>query len=225
MRDIEQSFLLLVKHQTIFFLPSSFSVLFLTHSLARSHPVFLYPLDVDNSGTISNDELKSLFTFLEIQTTDEELNKIIELVDVDRSGTLSFEEFVTLIHLLNSANEEEEEGNNDSDREAHLRNLKLIFDTVGMRFLIYFSPFILILFSSLLLYLFVYLFVCLLDTDHSGSISTNELGEMFSKLGYEINTEELVQLIALVDDDKNGTLEFEEFIKLMDLFLQHLQNS
>ena len=34
--------------------------------------------------------------------------------------------------------EEEEEGNNDSDREAHLRNLKLIFDTVGMRLLIYF---------------------------------------------------------------------------------------
>jgi Ca2+-binding EF-hand superfamily protein len=59
------------------------------------------------------------------------------------------------------------------------------------------------------------------DSDKSGSISTEELGEMFKTLGYETSVEELTQLIRLVDADGNGALDFDEFVSLMDLFLQH----
>lgn len=57
------------------------------------------------------------------------------------------------------------------------------------------------------------------DTDGSGSICIGELGEMFQKLGYETTLEELTQLIQHVDADGNGSLDFEEFLALMDIFL------
>jgi Ca2+-binding EF-hand superfamily protein len=43
---------------------------------------------------------------------------------------------------------------------------------------------------------------------------------MFKTLGYETTVEEITQLITLVDADGNGALDFEEFVTLMDLFLQ-----
>lgn len=63
------------------------------------------------------------------------------------------------------------------------------------------------------------------DSDKSGTISTDELGELFrTSLGYPDTTpEEIAQLIQLVDSDGNGVLDFEEFVTLMDLFLQHEQ--
>ncbi len=60
----------------------------------------------------------------------------------------------------------------------------------------------------------------LLDADGSGSICVDELGEMFQKLGYETTREELIQLIKHVDTDGNGSLDFEEFLTLMNIFLR-----
>jgi calmodulin len=152
--------------------------------------------DVDHSGTITNDELQGLFKILEMEVTDEEIDRLVRIVDVDRSGTLSFHEFVTMVCVM-AANEEKE-------KEEHRSNLRVVFDSVGESSA---SPFSLNPPPTT-------------DSDKSGSISTEELGEMFKTLGYETTVEEITQLITLVDADGNGALDFEEFVTLMDLFLQ-----
>lgn len=97
--------------------------------------------DDDGSGSISIDELKKLFAFLEIAATDEEIQKIVRLVDVDRSGTLDFEEFVTLIHLLlNPGNDEDGDDEDETpqltpapsqETDPHRANLRQVFNNVG----------------------------------------------------------------------------------------------
>jgi hypothetical protein len=79
--------------------------------------------DVDHSGTITNDELQGLFKILEMEVTDEEIDRLVRIVDVDRSGTLSFHEFVTMVCVM-AANEEKE-------KEEHRSNLRVVFDSVG----------------------------------------------------------------------------------------------
>lgn len=79
--------------------------------------------DLDNSGTITHDELTSLFKSLELEATDEEIHSLIEVVDVDHSGTLNFEEFVTMICLI-AANE-------DKEKEQQHAHLRAVFDSVG----------------------------------------------------------------------------------------------
>jgi calcium-dependent protein kinase len=85
-------------------------------------------VDVDQSGSISNDELQGLFKSLEITATPEEIEKLIRTVDIDHSGNLSFDEFVTMICLM-AANEEEE-------KEQHRENLRVVFDSVGKLYIL-----------------------------------------------------------------------------------------
>lgn len=162
------------------------------------------PQDEDNSGTITHNELKILFKSLEIEATDEEIQSLIQVVDVDQSGSLSFEEFVTMICLM-AANE-------DKQKEQDHANLRAVFDSVGMISYFYCSRC-----AGYLLTLFP------VDSDKSGSISTDELGQMFQTLGYEATAEEIAELIQMVDTDGNGVLDFDEFVALMDIFLQHEQ--
>jgi calmodulin len=58
------------------------------------------------------------------------------------------------------------------------------------------------------------------DADRSGTVSTGELGELLRQLGYNPSEEQLTQLVAAVDDDNSGNLNFDEFVQLIVLFLQ-----
>ncbi|XP_075246684.1 calmodulin-like [Convolutriloba macropyga] len=55
----------------------------------------------------------------------------------------------------------------------------------------------------------------LFDTDGSGSISTLELGEVLATLGEPATEEELATIIAEVDKDGNGEIDFPEFLQMM----------
>ena len=57
-----------------------------------------------------------------------------------------------------------------------------------------------------------------LDEDKSGAIDVVELGVLFDKLEEEITQERLREIIAEVDDDDSGELEFPEFMMLMAKF-------
>jgi len=57
-----------------------------------------------------------------------------------------------------------------------------------------------------------------LDEDASGAIDVVELGVLFDKLEEEITQERLREIIAEVDDDDSGELEFPEFMMLMAKF-------
>merc|ERR1712195_328001 len=55
----------------------------------------------------------------------------------------------------------------------------------------------------------------LFDADASGEIDVRELKAAMRSLGFEIKNEELKKMVADVDGDGNGTIEFAEFLAMM----------
>lgn len=55
----------------------------------------------------------------------------------------------------------------------------------------------------------------LFDTDGSGSIDENELRVAMKALGFEAKDEEVHKMIVDVDEDGNGGVEFDEFLKMV----------
>ena len=53
------------------------------------------------------------------------------------------------------------------------------------------------------------------DKDKSGSIDEEELGCVMRRLGHEMTDEELKQMVAKVDTDNNGEIDFDEFLAMM----------
>jgi len=51
------------------------------------------------------------------------------------------------------------------------------------------------------------------DTNCDGTIDRQELDNVFKSMGKQFSKEELDRMISLVDTDKSGTLDYEEFIK------------
>jgi len=55
----------------------------------------------------------------------------------------------------------------------------------------------------------------LFDKDGDGKITTKELGTVMRSLGQNPTEAELKEMIAEVDANKNGTIEFQEFLTMM----------
>ena len=55
----------------------------------------------------------------------------------------------------------------------------------------------------------------LVDRDGGGSISSEELGELMDTLGIDASPEEVQAMIAEIDEDGNGDIDFEEFVAVM----------
>jgi calmodulin len=55
----------------------------------------------------------------------------------------------------------------------------------------------------------------LFDKDKDGTITIKELGTVISNLGQKASEEDLLEMIKEVDDNKNGNIDFEEFLALM----------
>jgi calmodulin len=55
----------------------------------------------------------------------------------------------------------------------------------------------------------------LVDKDGGGSITKIELAELMDTLGIDADPEEIDHMIAEIDQDGNGTIDFEEFVAVM----------
>ena len=53
------------------------------------------------------------------------------------------------------------------------------------------------------------------DKDGNGSITTKELGTVMRSLGQNLSEAEIKEIIDEVDEDKNGVIDFQEFLSLM----------
>ncbi|KAJ3027353.1 UNVERIFIED_CONTAM: calmodulin-like 3 [Siphonaria sp. JEL0065] len=58
----------------------------------------------------------------------------------------------------------------------------------------------------------------LFDADHNGSIDVYELGEVMRSCGLDPTDEEVRNMIASVDVDQTGTIDFDEFMIMMEDF-------
>ena len=56
----------------------------------------------------------------------------------------------------------------------------------------------------------------LVDTDKSGTISAEELGRLLETLKMQVNPDELKKIVEEIDEDGNGQIDFNEFIKVMN---------
>merc|ERR1712185_387347 len=56
----------------------------------------------------------------------------------------------------------------------------------------------------------------LFDTDGSGAIDAKELKIAMQALGFEPTTEEVARMVKDIDIDGNATVEYEEFIEMME---------
>merc|ERR1712006_22462 len=56
----------------------------------------------------------------------------------------------------------------------------------------------------------------LFDTDGSGAIDAKELKIAMQALGFEPTTDEVAKMVKDIDIDGNATVEFEEFIEMME---------
>ena len=54
------------------------------------------------------------------------------------------------------------------------------------------------------------------DQDGSGAIDCQELGSCLRSLGQNLSEEELKELIMSVDEDLSGTINFEEFLGMIN---------
>ncbi len=53
------------------------------------------------------------------------------------------------------------------------------------------------------------------DTDHGGTIDSDEYGKLMSILGMSSDVERLTEMFVAMDGDEDGELQFEEFLVLM----------
>merc|ERR1712072_40876 len=56
----------------------------------------------------------------------------------------------------------------------------------------------------------------LFDTDGSGAIDAKELKVAMQSLGFEPTNQEITKMVQEIDVDGNSTVEFEEFIEMME---------
>jgi calmodulin len=55
----------------------------------------------------------------------------------------------------------------------------------------------------------------LFDADGDGSISVKELGKVIRSLGQNPTDTEIMNIISKADANRNGTIEFDEFVLMM----------
>ena len=56
----------------------------------------------------------------------------------------------------------------------------------------------------------------LFDEDGDGKIPNEELGKLMKKYGSDTSTDEISEILKFVDEDKSGSLELEEFLKVFE---------
>ena len=55
-----------------------------------------------------------------------------------------------------------------------------------------------------------------IDVDHSGSIDQTELKQLYENLGIYATEDQIQDLLSQADQDNNGNIDFEEFIRALE---------
>ena len=128
--------------------------------------------------------------------------------DTDGNGSLSHDELRDLLKSLGLQMVDDEnldkwindiDGNNDG--EIDLNEFQLIFEKMKLSSNCTFDKLLRETFD-------------MYDADGSGDIDQSELKTLMAQLGFDLSNEELSNMVAEVDVDGNGEIDYDEFVQL-----------
>jgi Ca2+-binding EF-hand superfamily protein len=148
--------------------------------------------DDDGSGELSLDEVRAIMEDHGIQFDEHKLVTTFDKYDLDHSHMLEFEEFCSLMDDLDAKNQIVQKRRDAYALPDHMQGW---FGPVKLEdFKTQFGMF---------------------DDNGDGTVDGNELRAVLRALGTELSHDQVVELIATIDNDKSGVIEFPEFITLM----------
>jgi Ca2+-binding EF-hand superfamily protein len=147
--------------------------------------------DTDKGGSISIDELRHLSKHLGVEMNDDLIRQTLRGIGHNPDADLDFPMFMKWLQSAGSAG-----GDEFAMLKAKIsaHGSKALTNEQIARLKEVFEHF---------------------DADNSGSIDSDELGNVFQSMGQDLSEDELKAMIAGVDDDGSGQIEFNEFIVLM----------
>jgi len=146
--------------------------------------------DKDGDGRITSQELGIVMQSLGQHPTQEELIDMINEMDVDGNGTVDFDEFILMMSKKLS----------EPESEADIKEAFKVFDKVS------FSDGDFCMSQRV---------PKTLQKDNNGYISASELRQVMINLGEKLTDEEINEMIREADNDDDGQVNYEEFVKMM----------
>ncbi|KAI9531304.1 Troponin C, skeletal muscle [Dissostichus eleginoides] len=162
---------------------------FLTEEMIAEFKAAFDMFDTDGGGDISTKELGQVMRMLGQNPSREELDAIIEEVDEDASGTIDFEEFlVMMVQQL----KEDQAGKSEEELSECFR----IFDKGGI--MTEPRPH-----ESV-------------PRNGDGFVDREEFGNILHLTGELLVEEDIDEMFGEADNNKDGKLDFDEFLKMME---------
>ncbi|EXJ84667.1 calmodulin [Capronia epimyces CBS 606.96] len=159
-----------------------------------------------NTGPAST---KNTMTPTSAKLSDEEIQAyrdVFALFDKDNSGTITDEELGEIMRSL---------GQNPSDSELQDMINEVDIDHSGS---IDFEEFLKMMSTTVKAQDFAHetrAAFDVFDKDGSGTISADELRQVMKSLGENLTDAEIDEMIREADKDRNGTIDYEEFVQLL----------
>ena len=135
------------------------------------------------------------------------LTEAFHKADTDGDGKLSHEELKDLIQSLGLEEDEEKlnkfvmEVDADNDGTIDLDEFQLIVDKMNSKTTMTFEQQLRETFE-------------LYDVDGSGGLDQEEITQLMATLGHDLTDEEVSDMIAEVDKDGNGDIDYDEFVAM-----------
>ena len=179
--------------------------------VVEAHRIF-DTFDKDHSGSIDFSELKQAMQSLGQTLSDEDLTKMMREADDDGTGEIDFEEFCALIGVSLPAGSDpgmqsKSANSTTASAAANKPNSQKAADPTEK-----IDPTAILTKDEIKNLKEIF---ALFDEDGSGSITIEELDKMMRGLGREVPEAALRDMIASVDADGTGAIEFDEFLILM----------
>lgn len=164
------------------------------------------PINEDSFYTADNNDRSCSYRSANIEAALFLIQAFNE-ADTDGDGKLSYEELKDLLQTLGLKEDEEKLNkfvaavDTDGNGTIDLAEFQSIVDKIGAKTTMNFEQQLREMFD-------------LYDADGSGCIDQAELAQLMATLGYDLADEEVSDMIAEVDEDGDGDIDYEEFVAL-----------
>ena len=166
-------------------------------------------MDKDGDGEIDFQEFIDMFGYMKIQSMDDLIEKsylyiLFASVDDDGSGSIDFDEFKGFLI---------DNGIKMSDAEVERLMKQVDEDGDGnMDFYEFYSIFSAVKsFDDLIVSSRLHIIFNSIDTDGSGELEFDEIKQLFKQEKIEMSDKELKAMMAKIDENGDGVIDFEEF--------------